>query len=64
MLAASGRALFRFQLRHIEQVAEHIQPMAACELCEVGDGGGDVIGGFSGPAIAGWFDCPPTISPM
>jgi hypothetical protein len=41
MLTPSAQALFRFELRHAEQMTQHFQPVALGQLDQFGNGLGD-----------------------
>ena len=59
MLAPGTQALFRLELRHAEQMAEHLQPVALRQLDQFGNGlrneGHGLIGAALLSSVSGTF---------
>ena len=55
VFAPCAQALFRLELRHAEQMAEHLQPMALRQLDQFGNGLRDKGNGLVGAALLASF---------
>jgi hypothetical protein len=54
-LAAKSQVLFGFQSCHFEQEAQHLEPVASCQLREIGCGFGNKGNGLIRAAIQTGF---------
>jgi hypothetical protein len=55
VLAPRAQALFRLELRHAEQVTEHLEPVALRQLNQFGNGLGNEGHGLVGAALLASF---------